>query len=82
MRTASVLSHNPPLYPILRLRPQPVQQQRELLTLSAKTVESLGFQCGVFHVEGKYTSRGARLIEVNCRMGGGPVRWVPSPHPN
>jgi hypothetical protein len=31
---------------------------------------------GVFHVELKYTSRGARLIEVNCRMGGGPVRWV------
>ncbi|GBF94433.1 hypothetical protein Rsub_07247 [Raphidocelis subcapitata] len=29
---------------------------------------------GVFHVEAKYTSRGARLIEVNCRMGGGPVR--------
>lgn len=29
---------------------------------------------GVFHVELKYTSRGPRLIEVNCRMGGGPVR--------
>jgi carnosine synthase len=23
----------------------------------------------VFHVESKYTSHGARLIEVNCRMG-------------
>lgn len=23
---------------------------------------------GVFHVEGKYTTRGPRLIEVNCRM--------------
>ena len=34
---------------------------------------------GVFHVEGKYTSRGARLIEVNCRMGGCAValrRWA------
>lgn len=31
---------------------------------------------GVFHVECKYTSRGARLIEVNCRMGGGPVRNI------
>lgn len=31
------------------------------------------FWQGVFHVECKYTSRGARLIEVNCRMGGGPV---------
>lgn len=29
---------------------------------------------GVFHVEAKYTSRGGRLIEVNSRMGGGPVR--------
>jgi biotin carboxylase len=28
----------------------------------------------VFHVELKYTSRGPRLIEVNCRMGGGVVR--------
>jgi len=26
-------------------------------------------------VESKYTSRGARLIEVNARMGGGGVRW-------
>jgi hypothetical protein len=26
---------------------------------------------GVFHVEGKYTSRGPRLIEVNCRMVSG-----------
>lgn len=31
---------------------------------------------GVHHVEGKYTSRGPRLIEVNCRMGGGPVRTM------
>jgi carnosine synthase len=28
----------------------------------------------VFHVEGKVTSRGPRLIEVNARMGGGQVR--------
>ena len=28
----------------------------------------------MFHVELKYTSHGPRLIEVNCRMGGGPVR--------
>ena len=30
----------------------------------------------MFHVECKYTSRGPRLIEVNCRMGGGPVRDI------
>ena len=34
----------------------------------------MGFQLGVFHVELKFTSRGPRLIEVNARMGGGPVR--------
>jgi carnosine synthase len=37
-------------------------------------LQALGFTMGVFHVECKYTSRGARLIEVNARMGGGPVR--------
>lgn len=54
----------------------PSYQQRELLDLGVKTVQALGFVSGVFHVEGKYTSRGARLIEVNCRMGGGPVRTM------
>mmetsp|Transcript_30006 Transcript_30006/g.71495 ORF Transcript_30006/g.71495 Transcript_30006/m.71495 type:complete len:603 (+) Transcript_30006:197-2005(+) len=54
----------------------PMHQQKELLVLSAKTVQALGFNCGVFHVEGKYTSRGPRLIEVNCRMGGGPIRSI------
>ncbi len=38
------------------------------------SLQALGFQLGVFHVEAKYTSRGPRLIEVNARMGGGPVR--------
>ena len=52
----------------------PSQQQRELLDLALRSVQALGFEAGVFHVECKYTSRGARLIEVNCRMGGGPVR--------
>jgi carnosine synthase len=54
----------------------PTYQQRELLDLSVKTVKCLGFTNGVFHVESKYTSRGPRLIEVNCRMGGGPVRTM------
>jgi carnosine synthase len=51
-------------------------QQAELTKLGVDTVKTLGFSCGVFHVEGKYTSRGARLIEVNCRMGGGPVHMM------
>ncbi|KAL6747588.1 ATP-grasp domain-containing protein [Haematococcus lacustris] len=52
--------------------PRAVQQ--ELCELAVRSVQSLGLSLGVFHVELKATSRGARLIEVNCRMGGGPVR--------
>ena len=54
----------------------PSEQQRELLNLAVNSVQALGFNSGVFHVECKYTSRGPRLIEVNCRMGGGPVRTM------
>ena len=52
----------------------PLPAQAELVDLAVKSVTALGFTLGVFHVELKQTSRGARLIEVNCRMGGGPVR--------
>jgi len=37
-------------------------------------VKALGFSSGVFHVECKLTSTGPQLVEVNARMGGGPVR--------
>merc|ERR1711953_571509 len=50
------------------------EQQRSLKDLSVKSVQALGFTSGVFHVECKYTSTGPQLIEVNARMGGGPVR--------
>lgn len=52
----------------------PAEHQRELIDLAVRSVHALGLTLGVFHVELKQTSRGARLIEVNCRMGGGPVR--------
>ena len=42
--------------------------------LCTDTLAALGFSCGVFHVEGKVTSRGPRIIEVNARMGGGQAR--------
>ncbi|EER05758.1 conserved hypothetical protein [Perkinsus marinus ATCC 50983] len=45
----------------------------QLVDLAVSSVKALGFDSGVFHVEAKYTSRGPRLIEVNARMGGGPV---------
>jgi len=51
----------------------PEHQQKELVDLAVASCHALGLQNGVFHVEGKYTSHGPRLIEVNCRMGGGPV---------
>lgn len=41
-----------------------------------RNLQALGLTTGVFHVEAKYTSHGARLIEVNCRMGGGPVQLI------
>jgi hypothetical protein len=56
----------------------PSYQQRELLELAVKSCKALGLQIGVFHVEGKYTSRGPRLIEVNCRM----VRLLGKAGPN
>jgi len=51
----------------------PKEQQRQLRDLSVSIVKAMGFTSGVFHVEGKYTSTGPQLIEVNCRMGGGQV---------
>jgi len=54
----------------------PVEHQRQLKELAVKSVEACGFTAGVFHVELKYTSNGPQLIEVNARMGGGPVRTV------
>ena len=52
----------------------PLPAQADLVDLAVRSVTALGFTMGVFHVELKDTARGARLIEVNCRMGGGPVR--------
>merc|ERR1712151_836358 len=53
---------------------QPKQEQAAVKDLAVKSVEALGFQSGVFHVECKYTTTGPQLIEVNARMGGGQVR--------
>lgn len=54
----------------------PVDKQRELKELAVQCVAALGFSSGVFHVECKLTSTGPQLIEVNARMGGGPVHQV------
>lgn len=52
----------------------PHATQAALVDLAVRSVHALGFAMGAFHVELKATARGPRLIEVNCRMGGGPVR--------
>jgi carnosine synthase len=53
-----------------------LDKQRELKELAVKCVKALGLHAGVFHVECKYTSTGPQLIEVNARMGGGPVHEI------
>lgn len=45
----------------------------KLVELAADTAQKFGLGRGVLHIEGKCTSRGPRLVEVNARMGGGRV---------
>lgn len=52
------------------------ETEHALQSLAVESCRALGLTTGVFHVECKATSRGPRLIEVNCRMGGGPVRDI------
>ena len=58
----------------------PPDKQHEMVLFAGRVLHVLGFMDGAFHVEVKYTSCGPRLIEVNARIGGGPLyelhRWV------
>jgi len=49
------------------------EQVKETEQLAIDAALAMGLTHGVFHVEGKYTSRGVRLIEFNARLGGGEV---------
>lgn len=52
----------------------PPEDQEKLISMAFDTsVKAMGIQDGVLHCELKLTSKGPRLIEVNPRMGGGPV---------
>jgi len=51
----------------------PQSKQDELINFAEQVLSCIGFSEGVFHLEFKYTSRGPRLIEVNARVGGGPI---------
>ena len=53
----------------------PQDKQDELIDFTAEVLRVLGFTDGSFHVESKYTSNGPRLIEVNARIGGGPIYY-------
>ena len=53
----------------------PQDKQDELINFTAEVLRTLGFTDGSFHVESKYTSNGPRLIEVNARIGGGPIYY-------
>jgi len=47
-----------------------------LVELSVETAREFGLRRGVLHVEGKCTSRGPRIVELNARMGGGRVHQI------
>jgi carnosine synthase len=49
---------------------------RRLVDLSVNTVQAFGLHRGVLHVEGKCTSEGPRIVEVNARMGGGRIHQI------
>ena len=49
---------------------------RRLVELSVQTVKAFGFRRGVLHVEGKCTSQGPRIVEVNARMGGTRINQI------
>ena len=49
---------------------------RRLVDLVVQTVQAFGLHRGVLHIEGKCTSRGPRIIEVNARMGGGRIHEI------
>jgi carnosine synthase len=53
----------------------PVEKQAEMIGFAEWVLKALEFRNGAFHVELKYTSNGPRLIEVNARIGGGPIYY-------
>jgi carnosine synthase len=44
-----------------------------LVDLCVRTALGFGLTRGVLHIEGKTTSKGPRIVEVNARMGGGRI---------
>jgi biotin carboxylase/MFS family permease len=49
---------------------------RALVAFAAEAARQFGFRTGVLHIEAKATSAGPRIVEINARMGGGPVHLI------
>ena len=49
------------------------REVRRLVDLVLRTVKAFGLHNGVLHVEGKCTSRGPRIVEINARLAGGRI---------
>jgi hypothetical protein len=49
---------------------------RALDAFAADAARAFGFRTGVLHIEAKSTSAGPRIVEIDARMGGGPVDLV------
>jgi biotin carboxylase len=49
------------------------KQVGRLVEFVVRTAVAFGLHRGVLHIEGKCTTRGPRIVEVNARMGGGRV---------
>jgi carnosine synthase len=49
---------------------------RALVAFAVEAAQEFGFRTGVLHVEAKSTSAGPRIVEINARMGGGPVQLI------
>jgi biotin carboxylase len=49
------------------------REVRRLVDLVIRTVQAFGLRNGVLHVEGKCTSRGPRIVEINARLAGGRI---------
>ena len=49
---------------------------RKLVDLAVLHAQRFGLHDGVLHIEGKCTSRGPRIVEINCRIGGGRIAEI------
>jgi carnosine synthase len=49
---------------------------RSLTEFCIRAAQAFAFRTGVLHIEAKSTSRGPRIVEINARMGGGPIHLI------